>query len=222
MKSLIDSLLKNHEEELNKATKEFQSVSEKCIEENIRIATNSDGSTSMDDCRFLQLLCIEKKPQKILEIGTWIGTTIYAMAFATNNIKTSLFTCDRQDAFLQIECKESERIHTNPNTLSSDLLENEGLLRGIDYIFNDARVTYEDCKRIYNLAMDNFSFITHDYYDSNGNHEKGYDAIKALVKVLEENNAQYKLYAPKREWYSSGYKNNINACCAYLECKKTG
>lgn len=220
MKSLISNLLEKHTEELNKVAKEFRPISEKCSAENIRVGTKNDGSTSFSDCRFLQLLCIEKQPKKILEIGTWVGSTAYAMAFATNDSNASIHTCDNQNAFCKTECPEAKRINLNPNTYSSDLLTDKKALSGIDYIFNDANVSYEDCKKIYDLAVDNFYFVTHDYYDSIGKHEKGYEAIQNLIKVLDENNAKYNLYTPEKEWYFEGYKDSVNGCCAFLECTK--
>ena len=42
------------------------------------------NSSSDGDCHYLQLLCLEAQPEKILEIGTWCGKSAYYLAVASN------------------------------------------------------------------------------------------------------------------------------------------
>jgi hypothetical protein len=222
MKTLIENLLDKHEEELNEVFDSWLPIHLKCSE-----ACQGNGTTGSADCKFLQLLCIERKPKKILEIGTWVGNTAYAMSFATKGVGAVIHTCDEVswgndniseiDMFLKIDCEEAERININPNTWSSDFLMSEDLLSGIDFVFNDASISLEDCQRIYELAADKFCFITHDYYNEQGGHEKGAEAIENMKTVIK---GKYRLYTPEKEWYTAGCKAGVNGCCALIECEK--
>ena len=89
MKTLIENLLDKHEEELNEVFDSWLPIHLKCSE-----AGQGNGTTGSADCKFLQLLCIERKPKKILEIGTWVGNTAYAMSFATKGVGAVIHTCD--------------------------------------------------------------------------------------------------------------------------------
>ena len=87
--------------------------------------------------------------------------------------------------------------------------------------FNDASLSDEDANLIYDLANKNFIFSTHDFYNSNGGYEKGYDAIQKMLKVLEEKqNKNFELYLPRKEWYNGGHNNEINGCTAFIQISK--
>lgn len=222
---LIDGLLEKHEDELNEilTCSNFVNIFEKCQSYSNEVGAFNDGSTGMVDCKFLQLLCLERRPKKILEVGTWVGATAYSMAFATKDIGTTIYTCDNQNAFVYSNELVAQRIRIFPNTWSSQLLD-YGILNGIDFIFNDAILSDEDCEKIYNLADKEFCFATHDYYDGLGDLQKGHWAISSMLKVLEKKNAKYEIYLPKKEWFPKptsieGYRG-INGCCAMLVCNK--
>jgi hypothetical protein len=225
MRALIENLLSEHEEKLNEVFDNWLPLHLKCSE-----ACQGNGTTGSADCKFLQLLCIERKPKKILEIGTWVGNTAYAMSFATKDVGALIHTCDKvswgnddiseMDMFLRIDCEEAERININPNTWSSDFLRNEKILNGVDFIFNDANISLEDCQKIYDLADDKFCFITHDYYNEQGGYEKGAETIESMRRVIETRKGKYNLYTPEEEWYTAGYKAGVNGCCALIECEK--
>ena len=56
-------------------------------------------STSNEDCYFLKKICEEYKPKKILEIGTFVGKSAYAMASGSDCM---IYTIDRdKDKFLK-------------------------------------------------------------------------------------------------------------------------
>ena len=222
MKTLIEDLLSKHEEKLNEVFDSWLPTHLECSE-----SCQGNDTTGSADCKFLQLLCLERKPKKILEIGTWVGNTAYAMSFATKDVETVIHTCDKvswannnapkTDMFLRVDCEEAKRININPDTWSSDFLNNEKMLDGVDFIFNDANISLEDCQKIYNLAADKFCFITHDYYNEQGEYEKGTDAIRNMQAVIK---GRYKLYAPDKGWYNTGYEAGVNGCCALIECEK--
>ena len=92
----------------------------------------------------------------------------------------------------------------------------------MDFIFNDASLDTNTCQKIYDLTADEFIFATHDYYDSDGNHQKGWCAIvEHMSKILDENNAEYELYKPSKDWYPNGYQPyGVNSICALLIVKK--
>ncbi len=224
MKALIENLLEKHRENLEETFQDFSYAHSECNK-----ACQGWGTTSDIDCRFLILMCLEKKPKKIIEIGTWVGNTSYAMSFATRETGAVIHTCDKasdemvgmsKDPFVAVDCDEAERIKTNPDTWSSDLLKNKELLDGVDLVFNDANISLEDCREIYDLANNEFCFITHDYYNGGGGHEKGFEAIQDMKTVIGEKGGDYNLHVPESDWYYSGYKDNINGCCALMECKK--
>jgi len=216
---LIDELLEKHKKKLNSVNQTFKPIHDRVSKRANEIATQFDGTTSMQDCKFLQLLCLEKCPKKILEIGTWVGNTTYSMAFATEEFDSIIYTCDIQDAFFYSQELVAKRIQVFPGTWSGQLLD-YGILDGMEFIFNDADLSAEDAEKIYNLASDEFYFVTHDYYDSAGNHEKGFHAIQQMVNTIDKNNGKYELYKPKKEWYFTGYKESINGCCALIKCIK--
>jgi hypothetical protein len=167
---------------------------------------------------------LERQPKKILEIGTWVGSTAYAMAYATEEFDTIIYTCDAQNAFLYSQELVAKRIQVFPNTWSSQLLD-YGILDGMEFIFNDAELSDEDAEKIYNLASDEFYFVTHDYFDPGPhNFPKGEYAISTMVKMLKNKKAKYELHLPRKEWFPSylvmSPYRGINGCCAFLKCKK--
>lgn len=224
MTNLVTGLLEKHEKELSEIFlySNFLNMYQGCFKLADKIGTHNDGSTYLEDCKFLQLLCLEKCPKKILEVGTWVGSTAYSMAFATKKFDTIIYTCDNQNAFLYSGEIEAQRIRVFPNTWSSQLLD-YGILDGIDLVFNDAVLSREDCEKIYRLSVNEFCFVTHDYYDKAG-YPKGAWAISTMIEVLKENQAKYELYIPEEEWYLNpsinGNNKGINRCCAVLMCRK--
>tara|TARA_R110002060_G_scaffold63696_1_gene72949 strand:- start:347 stop:991 length:645 start_codon:yes stop_codon:yes gene_type:complete len=213
MKQFIEHLEKKHHSEFHLLSDEMEIIYPKLQ------LTHKTETTSKPDCKFLQLVCLEFKPKKIIEIGTWIGSSAYSMASATKETGAVIYTCDNKDEFVDTECVLSNRIKTFPGTWSTKFLENNENLKNTDFIFNDAHINTIDCSHIYDRANNSFIFTTHDYFNSTGNFDKGYIAIQSMIHILKKKNAFYDLYLPDEEWYYAGHMG-INACTALLICKK--
>jgi hypothetical protein len=212
MKNLIENLLKKHNNSLNNLTQELQFVSEQTLK-----ACSYTDTTSLLDCNFLCLLAFEYKPKLILEIGTWVGMTSYSMALATDE-DCIIHTVDNNDKFVDLNTNISKRIIRHPNIFSHQFLPSCDL-NNIDMIFNDANISIEDCDKMYHMASDNFIFVTHDYFNSEGNYEKGYEAINNMISILNHNKSSYTLYTPDPSWYFTN-EYNVNGCSALLICNK--
>ena len=210
MKNMITSLFRFHGEELEDVVQSCEKVYAGCLNK------HDECTTSFVDCKLLQLLCIDTRPEKLLEIGTFVGTSTYSLAAATKSTGGIIYTCDNQDEFFDAKCDLNYRIKTHPKTWSSDLLKQEEMLQGLDFVFNDANCSVEDCEQIYKLANDRLVFATHDYYDSNGYFAKGHDAIQSMLRVLENKACKFKLYIPEKEWYFDGAYKGINGCTAVI------
>jgi predicted O-methyltransferase YrrM len=120
-------------------------------------------STSNEDCYFLKKMCEEYKPKKILEIGTFVGKSAYAMASGSNCI---IYTVDRdKDKFLKPPKYKhlSDRIIRHPNMDSIDFWKNYPDLDGFDFVFVDGWLRQEDVENIFQRTLDNFWFLCHDY-----------------------------------------------------------
>ena len=79
------------------------------------------NSISEPDAHFLQLACLVEKPKKIMEIGTWIGTSAYALSQASDAL---IYTCDQgPDNFYIFEGPYTDRIIRHPDTHSSEFFK---------------------------------------------------------------------------------------------------
>jgi hypothetical protein len=190
-------------------------------------------SISRTDRRFLQLACLVEKPKKIMEIGTWIGTSAYALSQASDAL---VYTCDQgPDNFYIIEGQESytDRIIRHPDTHSSEFLKN--IDGGFDFVFADANLDDNDVKDIFKKCEDNFTFITHDYYRPEKPKPvfcKGHHAAMGMLIYAWENGYETEgaseLYPPSPDWYREGYHSQVlgfffksfNSSCAMIKFEK--
>jgi len=140
-------------------------------------------TTSNEDCKFLKGLCQEFNPKKILEIGTFVGKSTYAMASGSD---CPIYTIDKdKDRFLRPEKykKLTDKIITHPRMDSIDFWKNYPDLNGFDFIFIDGWLRQEDVENIFQRSLDNFWFVSHDYnYDKYGDQEKGYKIVNRMLK----------------------------------------
>lgn len=182
-----------------------------------------ENSTSGSDALFLQLACLREKPKKIMEIGTWVGTSAYALSEASDAL---IYTCDQgPDNFYIIEGQESytDRIIRHPDTHSSEFLKK--IDGGFDFVFVDGWLKDDDAEGIFKKCEDNFTFITHDYYRPEKPKPvfcKGHHAVERMIKYAWENEYECELYPPSPDWYNAGgyhIKNfgGMNICCAMVK-----
>lgn len=200
------------------------------IHENFNGILDLTDSIGDADWFFIYLACLVENPKKIMEIGTWIGLSTYAMALASNAL---IYTCDQgPDNFFIAPDKKScvDRIIRHPNTHSSAFTKK--IDDGFDFIFNDASLTDNDAKNLFEKCEDKFTFVTHDYYKLTKYNRvvfcKGRYAIERMMKYAWNNNYKTKLFTPAKNWYSTeGYwhstglwKISINTCCAMLKIER--
>jgi len=196
----------------------------------IRMENSIGGS----DALFLQLACLVEKPKKIMEIGTWLGTSTYAMAQVSDAL---IYTCDQgPDNFYIHEGNDSytNRIIRHPDTHSSKFLKN--IDGGFDFVFVDGWLK-DDAEGIFEKCEDNFTFIAHDYYRPEKPKPvfcKGHQAVERMLKYAWENGYETELYPPSPDWLDNPYASylvklrmpplygvmNINACCVMIKIEK--
>ena len=184
-----------------------------------------ENSISASDAHFLQLACLVEKPKKIMEIGTWIGSSTYSIAQASDAF---IYTCDQgPDNFYTIEGQElyTDRIIRHPETHSLEFLEN--LDGGFDFVFVDGWIVDDDVKGIFDKCEDKFTFITHDYYRLEKSKPvfcKGHHAAKRMIKYAWKNGYEFELYPASPDWYGLGCYverfGGINSCCAMIKFER--
>jgi hypothetical protein len=191
-------------------------------------------SIGNQDAIFLQLACLVEKPKKIMEIGTWLGTSAYAMAQTSDAL---IYTCDEgPDNFYIHEGNESyaNRIIRHPETHSSKFFKK--IDGGFDFVFVDGWLNDDDAEGIFEKCEDNFTFIAHDYYRPEKPKPvfcKGYQAVERMLKYAWENGYETELYPPSPDWLDNPYASylvklrmmphniNINNCCVMIKFERT-
>ena len=130
------------------------------------------NSTSNKDCYFLYETCLKYKPKKILEIGTFVGKSTYAMAFGSD---CEIHTVDKNiDRFIVHE--GFERIIRYPETNSIDFWKMS--ITGFDLVFVDGWLKQKDVENIFEKTLDNFWFLCHDYRFN----DKGEEVVSRMLK----------------------------------------
>lgn len=211
MEKYISELYKSHKNEINRIKNIFHFLTKPLFD-----ACEYQNTTGSNDCLFLSLLVTHYKPDTIIEIGTWVGTT--SLVMATSYEKVNIYTCDTDNKFVKQDLEQYNRIHIHPNTHSTQLLKKLNDVKDVKLFFNDAIVTEEDCQLMINMSSDEFIFVTHDYFNSEGGYEKGHDAIEKFKSSCLINNVSYIEYLPMKNWY---FEDRINGCCALLICNKS-
>ena len=157
------------------------------------------NSTSNRDCYFLYETCLEYKPKKILEIGTLVGKSAYAMALGSD---CEIHTVDKnRDRFIIHD--GFGRIIRYPNTESMEFWDND--ISGFDFVFVDGWLKFEDCENIFEKTLDKFWFLCHDYRFN----EKGEVVINRMLKESMKRDYDFDI--------SEG-----GDCCALVKFEKNG
>jgi len=134
-----------------------------------------DNSGAIRDYEAIFLYKIVKyfNAKKILEIGTWFGTSASVMA----EYADAVYTCDKHDVYVADNPKV--KYSNEYSTSFIKRLKHDG--QKFDLVFADGKVDMEDAKRIVSM-MNKFVFVTHDYAKG----QKGYKAVKVFQKLLGE------------------------------------
>ena len=234
MEKYITNAVNNNKEQLTQ-----------CTNLTDELYITSDDSISRGDVTFLQAVCLEEKPNTIMEIGTWVGRSAYTMAIAS---EADIYTCDSGDnMFTEIEeysdkqhlhpnfaeksvsgdnifinVKEYlNRIHLHPNTHSDVFLKKE--LPKFDMVFVDGFHT--DAKSIFDACEDSFTLVAHDYFNVNTlEPDKGMSVIWRIAEYAQNNEYTYNVYPTKRDWIPLGYPvfdfGGVNMCCGMIKVSK--
>jgi len=154
-------------------------------------------STSNEDCYFLYETCLAYKPKKILEIGTLVGKSAYAMALGSN---CEIHTVDKnRDRFIVHE--DFDRIIRYPNTTSIEFWDKG--ITGFDFVFVDGWLKFKDCEKMFARTLDKFWFLCHDYKFN----DKGEEIVDRMLKESMKRNYDFDI--------SEG-----GECCALVKFEK--
>lgn len=167
------------------------------IGEALRVkAKYNTGTITLEQMVQLRRLSTKLHPRTVIEIGTFLGNSAYAMLDMTNRV----FTCDRDN-----DCVEAipGRLMTFPYTHSTAFLkklsetkEPTGEPIRADLFFVDGRLAMEDLGLVLGLSHSNTLFILDDY---RGN-EKGVINARLLASVLPKG---WKLLEPDPRYAGS-------------------
>ena len=147
---------------VNKLTDIYRSE----IEETKNLILNSfenykTCSTSLHDCLFLYLLIRHLKPTTILEIGTWVGSTLYSIILACekNNKPYRIHTIDiNNKLILDNKILHSVNVHKG---WSYNVLQKMNV--NFDFIFADGNINFSTAHLLLNKINENTTFATHDF-----------------------------------------------------------
>ena len=131
--------------------------------ENLRVHANyNTGSISISQAYLLYLVTKFFNPQKVIEVGTFIGRSTIAMAMGIESKRKDgeIHTCDSSNDIL-LPYYGSTSIIQYPRQTSVDMLKQ--LTSTFDFVFLDGRVQSEDLKLLDSLihkdtviALDDF------------------------------------------------------------------
>jgi len=133
------------------------------------------GSVSVGNGVYLWLIAKYFSPQKVLEIGTYIGRSALAILFGGQASISELYTCDgsydcldfsdyKNEGFGPERGKIIDRIKYFGKTSSTDVLkkiDSEG--KKLDLIFIDGRISPEDCQLFSRVRSQDCIFVLDDF-----------------------------------------------------------
>lgn len=183
-----------------------------------RLIVHKERSTGREDCRLLYLLVRLFKPRRVLEIGTFVGSTCNAMALAcaANDNGATITTIDYDTSGYDIP-EQFAPFVTKRDGFSDDVMPT--LDGPFDFVFADAVLKPRSIRLLRRLAGPRTILVTHDFtFESDTHLDKG---VGAAVLMMHG-------FAHPLEWFLPGPKSReekwqpvdvdgtaINACCAW-------
>ena len=142
-------------------------------------ATYKTGSISSVSGLILYYLTKYFQPEKILEVGTFIGKSTISMAYAMDENKTKnsyIVTCDASND-IKLPWKGNTKINQYRLSTSTIMMEKEK--EKFDFIFLDGRLQKEDIKFLDKLCHEKTIFILDDFEGV----EKGVVNLMAIKNI---------------------------------------
>lgn len=151
--------------------------------EDLRELANYDtGSISLGEC--ISLMCVSNyfKPHSVVEVGTYIGRSTYALSLGIKNapdVPGRLFTCDASNN-IKVEVAHDVQLYQHPGSMSYDMMA--GIRDNVDMFFLDGSLVEADVSHIQRLSHPKTIFIIDDFEGT----EKGIMNIIQLRKLLQK------------------------------------
>lgn len=142
-------------------------------------ARYNTGSISLETMLMLRAACFYYKPKIIIEIGTFIGCSTYALEASER-----LYTCDLSNDCLVA----TDNVIPHPFTTSTQLLSklvSDGACGDVDLFFFDGRLLAEDVPLIQHLSHPRTIYLFDDCVDK----QKGIANLKLLAPALPDHGA---------------------------------
>lgn len=127
------------------------------------------GSVMLDDAELLKGLIRSLKPNAIIEIGTFVGTSTLVMANVMENGK--IYTVDKHDHKVMDKARELgldnyiEFFHQDSYEFAKEIVEK---LPIIDFVFYDAEAHVDQYLRHFDILKKNMKpgsiYAVHDYF----------------------------------------------------------
>lgn len=116
-------------------------------------ARYNTGTIPFESAAYLRALCRFYKPKVIAEIGTFIGTSTYAM-----QAERVIYTCDRSNDCLP----SSGAVITHPYRSATEMLKE--IQEPVDLFFFDGRLQAQDLPHIERLSHPGTVYVFDDYH----------------------------------------------------------
>ena len=150
MQKYLDYLSEKYKDQLNILKKKIESF------------PTLKNSTSTEDCLFLSLVTKEIKPKRILEIGTFVGRSTYALNIACeqNNQNYLIDTIDIKNNINHHRFKLNKNIKFHIGHSREILKKFKNIY---DLIFIDGNLDFETTKSLMELCSSKTVIILHDF-----------------------------------------------------------
>tara|TARA_B100000287_G_scaffold306538_1_gene289670 strand:+ start:808 stop:1827 length:1020 start_codon:yes stop_codon:yes gene_type:complete len=213
MEELVNFLSEGLEDEI----KEFEIL----WNEFSNTLTDRSDTTGLPDCLFIYLLIRKAKPKLILEVGTWVGTTLFSIIQACNKN-------DNNHHIVTIDIN-------NKLVLKDESLKNVSVMNGwgrdclqeiiykfsddfqFDFIFTDADIDKNTSIAIEKLSHKNSAslcYLTHDFVPPS---DKGIFSFLNVIKYTFMKDFKAVLPSHLRNWI---YNNSAIESCHDAFSKK--
>ena len=156
-------------------------------------ADYNTGTLSQDDICDLHNIVAYFKPERVAEIGTFIGRSTMAMAYAMDG--GEIWTCDVSNNITLPEHPRT-RIKQFPKTVSVDMLEAATKDRvAFDLFYIDGRINEQDAKLMMRCERFEGAIIVLDDFEGI---EKGVSNASLMLNALGQQGWQQTLIYPRR------------------------